>query len=98
MCEGWLLAMGYKPVPEEYGPGKPAPVEVRFLDQFWHPHIARVKLGVERSTRTRKSPLQTGSGLYERDAPPASMERVMVQDVSVPVGPPPGVDVAKERK
>jgi hypothetical protein len=64
--EGWLLAMGYKPVPEEYGPGRPAPVEVRLFDQFWQPQIANTTVAVERSTQSRKSSLRSGRGLYEQ--------------------------------
>jgi hypothetical protein len=68
MREGWLLAMGNKPVPEEYGPGRPAPVEIRFFDQFWQSQVASCILAVERSTQTRKYPIGTGRGLYEREA------------------------------
>jgi hypothetical protein len=87
--EGWLLAMGNKPVPEEYGPGRPAPVEVRFFDQFWQSQVASTTLTLERSTQTRKSSLRPGLGLFEREDPPVSMERGVDPDAIVPLGPPP---------
>jgi hypothetical protein len=86
--EGWLLAMGNKSVPEEYGPGKPAPVEVRFFDQFWQSQVARATLAVERSTQTRKYSIEPGRGLYEREDPPVWIECVE-PDVTVPLRTPP---------
>jgi hypothetical protein len=66
--EGWLLAMGNKSVPEEYGLGKPAPVELRFFDKFWHSQGAT--LSVERSTQTYSKGRGPGLGLHEREDPP----------------------------
>ncbi len=96
--EGWLLAMGYKPVPEEYGPGRPAPVEVRLFDQFWQPQIASTIVAVERSTQRRKSSLRPGLGLYEREDPPVSIERGVDPDAIVSLGSPPRVNAARREK
>jgi hypothetical protein len=81
--EGWLLAMGRVPVPKEYGPGKPAPVQVVFLDQFFQEHTATAELLVQRSPKTRKPSVQLGPGLYEREKATAS-ERVTGGDSVVP--------------
>jgi len=96
--EGWLLAMGNIPVPEEHGLGRPAPVEVRLFDQFWQPHIANTTLAVERSTRTRKSSSRHGLGLYEREDPTVSMERGADPDAIVSLGPPPRVNAARRER
>lgn len=96
--EGWLLAMGNKSVPNEYGPGRTAPVEVRLFDQFWQPHIASSSVAVERSTQSRKSSLRPGLGLYGREDRPVSMERGVDPDTIVPSGPPPGVTPARREK
>ncbi len=96
--EGWLLAMGNKSVPNEYGPGRPAPVEVRLFDQFWQPHIVSSTVAVERSTQSRKSSLRPGLGLYGREDRPVSMERGVDPDAIVRSGPPPGVTPATREK
>ena len=75
--------MGNKPVPEEYGPGKPAPVEVRFFDQFWQSQVASCILAVERSKQTRKHSIGSGLGLYEREGPPVSVERGVNNRISI---------------
>jgi hypothetical protein len=87
--EGWLLAMGNKPVPEEYGRGRPAPVEVRFFDQFWQSQVASNNLAVERSTQTWKSSLRPGLGFYAQE-PVVSMEHSTDPDAILPlaVSPP----------
>ena len=96
--EGWLLAMGNKSVPEEYGPGRPAPVVVKFFDQFWQPQVASVTLAVERSKQTRKSSLRPGEGLYEREDPPVSTEHGVDSDAVAPVGPLPRVNAARREE
>jgi hypothetical protein len=88
ILEGWLLAMGNKPVPEEYGPGRPAPVEVRFFDQFWQPQVASSIFAVERSTQARKYSIGTGLGLYEREAT-VSIECGSPRIATVPLRTPP---------
>jgi hypothetical protein len=96
--EGWLLAMGNQPVPQEYGPGRPAPVEVRFFDQFSQSQVASASALVQRSTRTRKSSLRPGLGLYEREDPPVSMQRGVTSGAIVPLGPLPHVNTARREK
>ncbi len=66
--EGWLLAMGNKSVPEEYGLGRSAPVEVRLLAKFWQSQGAA--LAVERSTQTYSKGRGHGPGLHEHKDPP----------------------------
>jgi hypothetical protein len=96
--EGWLLAMGYKPVPEEYGPCRPAPVEVRLFDQFGQPQIVTTTVAVEGSRQSRKSSLRPGSDLYERENPPVSMERGVDPDAIVSLGSPPRINAARREK
>jgi hypothetical protein len=96
--EGWLLAMGNKPVPEEYGPGRPATVEVRLFDQFWQSQVASATLAVERSKQTGKSSLRPGRGLYEREDSPVSVERGVNPGAIVPLGAAPRVTAARREK
>jgi len=79
--EGWLLAMGNKPVPEAYGPGRPAPVELRLFDQFGQSQVDHATLLVERSARIRASSVRPGAGLYEQD-PNAIVPVLFTQDPS----------------
>jgi hypothetical protein len=79
--EGWLLAMGNKPVPKAYGPGRPAPVEVRLFDQFGQSQVVQATLLVERSARIRASSVRPGAGLYEQD-PNAIVPVLFTQDPS----------------
>ena len=72
--EGWLLAMGNKPVPEAYGRGRPAPLELKLFDQFGQSQGERATLMVQRSKRIRASSIRSGAGLYEREDPPVSIE------------------------
>jgi hypothetical protein len=88
MQEGWLLAMGYKPVPEEYGPGRPAPLEVAFLDQFSQQHTASAVFAVERSAKATKPAARPRTGLWERED---TSERVKGKDSEVLKGPIAGI-------
>jgi hypothetical protein len=89
MREGWLLAMGNKSVPKEYGPGILAPVEVRFFDQFGQSQVASAALAVERSTQSRIYSIGPGLGLYERKDPPARIECGVDPGATVPLRTPP---------
>jgi hypothetical protein len=80
--EGWLLAMGNKPVPEAYGPGGPAPVEARLFDQFGQSQVGHATLLVERSARIRASSVRSGAGLYEQVDPNAIVPGLFTQDPS----------------
>ena len=92
------MAMGNKPVPEEYGSGRPATVEVRLFDQFGQSQVVSATLAVERSTQRRKSYSPRGQGLYEREDPPVSMERGVDLDAIVPPGPPPRMPQEGEKR
>ena len=96
--EGWLLAMGYKPVPAEYGLGRPAPVEVRLLDQFSRVNVASVELAVERSTKPKQLLSAKRPGLFEPEEAPVPMECPKGEDLRVPLWPLIGVDVAKQTR
>jgi hypothetical protein len=65
--EGWLLAMGNKPVPEEYGPGRPAPLNIVLVDQFSYQHVATADFLVERSARSTSSVRRPRTSLFERE-------------------------------
>ena len=80
--EGWLLAMGNKPVPEAYGPGRPAPLELRLFDQFGQSQVDHATLLVERSARIRASSVRPGAGLYEQVDPNAIVPVLFTQDPS----------------
>jgi hypothetical protein len=79
---GWLLAMGNKPVPEEYGPGRPAPLEVRLFDQFGQSQVDQTTLLVERSARILASSVRPGAGLYEPVDPNVIVPGLFTQDPS----------------
>jgi hypothetical protein len=49
--EGWLLGLGMRPVPLEYGPRKPAPFKLSFVDQFGRPCHASAMALVDRSAK-----------------------------------------------
>jgi len=80
--EGWLLAMGNKPVPEAYGPGRPAPLELRLFDQVGQSQVDHATLLVERSARIRASSVRPGAGLYEQVDPNAIVPVLFTQDPS----------------
>jgi hypothetical protein len=82
--EGWLLAMGNKPVPEEDGPGRPAPVELRLLDQFSQSQVGHATLLVKRSAWIRASSVRSGAGLYEREDLPISIKGGVDPNALVP--------------
>ena len=65
LADGWLLATGSKPIPPQYGPGRPAPLEVAFLDQFSEQHTVRREIAVERSAKTLKSAVRPRPGLFD---------------------------------
>ena len=65
LADGWLLATGTKPIPPEYGPGRPAMLEVAFSDQFSEQHKVMGEIVVERSAKTLKSAVRRKSGLFD---------------------------------
>jgi len=65
LADGWLLATGSKPIPPQYGPGRPALLEVAFLDQFSEQHTVRREIAVERSAKTLKSAVRPRPGLLD---------------------------------
>jgi len=69
MLEGWLLATGNNPVPENYGPFMPAPLTVAFLDLNSREHTASAVVSVERSTKTTKSAAWPRTDLFEPNGP-----------------------------
>jgi len=80
--EGWLLAMGNRPVPEGYGPGMPAPVQVRLSVPCCRT-LTRVDLFVERSAKAKQSTTRVRTSLFEPQSE-ARTERSAV-DVTLPV-------------
>jgi hypothetical protein len=74
--EGWLLAMGNKPIPEEYGPGRPAPLKIVLFDQFSQPHAESGEFLVERSVRTIRSAARPRTSLFAPENTPDVKERV----------------------
>ncbi len=74
--EGLLLAMGYKPIPEEYGPGRPAPLNIVLFDQFSQQHAESGEFLVERSARTTRSAARPRTSLFAPEDTPEVKERV----------------------
>ena len=62
--EGWLLAMGNKPVPKAYGPGMPATVQVGLSAPCCRT-LADVDLFVERSAKAKQNPTRIRASLFE---------------------------------
>jgi len=76
VCEGWLLAMGYKPIPEEYGPGRPAPLYIVLFDQFSQQYAESGEFLVERSARTTRSAARPRTSLFAPEDTPDVKERL----------------------
>jgi hypothetical protein len=87
LADGWLLATGSKPIPPQYGPGRPAPLEVAFLDQFSEQHKVSGDFVVERSAKTLKSPVRPRPGPFDPVDSTASMERNTGKSSQLPAGP-----------
>jgi hypothetical protein len=68
--------MGYKPVPEEYGPGRPAPLNIVLFDQFSQQHKASAEFLVERSARTTRSAARPRTSLFAPENTPDLKECV----------------------
>ncbi len=64
--EGWLLAIGNKPVPEKYTSGRPAPLDIVLVDQFSDRHVVTAEFLVERSGRSTGSVAKPKTSLFER--------------------------------
>ncbi len=83
ICEGWLLAMGLNPVPEEYGAGRPAPLELVLLDQFSRRHIATADFVVERSAKRVTSVPRLSHSLFEPDAATVAEKPVIADEPNI---------------
>jgi hypothetical protein len=71
VAEGWVVASGYKPIPEKYRDRMITKLSLTFTDQFGHDHCAYPEAALQRSSclknsvsRVRKSP-----GLFETGDP-----------------------------
>jgi len=53
VAEGWVLARGYKPIPDEYPDRMTTVLTLTFTDQFGYDHPARAKAILERSARRK---------------------------------------------
>jgi len=87
LADGWLLATGFNPVRPEYGPGRPAPLEVAFLDRFSEQHTASREIAVERSARTLKSAVRPRPGLFDPLVSTVSTERDKGKSSQLPARP-----------
>jgi len=80
VIEGWLVAAGSRPIPEEYCNGAMVPFKLAFWDQFGNEIGAQAILGVHR-LKPKTVPTQLGTGL---DSPVENREspRVSVSAAS----------------
>jgi len=53
VAKGWVLARGYKPIPDEYPDRMTTVLTLTFTDQFGYDHPARAKAILERSARRK---------------------------------------------
>jgi hypothetical protein len=67
IVEGWILAGGVRPIPQQYLDGFTAPFQVRFFDQFGCEHRADGTLSVLRRSQRDRSNVRPGTGLYGLD-------------------------------
>lgn len=51
LAEGWLLAIGYRPIPDKYRNWMAVTLDITFTDQFGDSHCARAEASLERSAR-----------------------------------------------
>jgi hypothetical protein len=71
--EGWLLGIGIRPVPEEYGPRKPAPFKLSFLDQLRRTYDASVVALVDRTAKIPEVPIRRTSVFAEERSSTSSV-------------------------
>jgi hypothetical protein len=71
MAEGWLLAIGHKPIPDKYRNWMSAPFDVTFADQFGDNHLVSGEACVERSARQKDIGVRPGKSarLFEPRPP-----------------------------
>jgi hypothetical protein len=63
MVEGWIVATGLRPIPDEYRHGVIVPFELTFSDQFGQEISQRSQLSVSRSAKRKISAVRPGGGL-----------------------------------
>jgi hypothetical protein len=63
MVEGWIVAAGLRPIPDEYRHGVIVPFELTFSDQFGQEISQRSQLSVSRSAKRKISAVRPGGGL-----------------------------------
>jgi hypothetical protein len=68
--EGWLLGGGLRPVPNQYGPERPAPLLLRLLDSEDRPFDTKARVGVDRVAKVadKAVPNARGTNRLERVA------------------------------
>ena len=66
-AEGWILGSGMRPVPPDYGPGKPAPFRLDFVDQVGRVYSVSAAAAVERSARIVQPYKRRGQRLFDSE-------------------------------
>lgn len=74
MVEGWILAGGLKPMPEEFHHGMTVPFTLVFLDQNENGIRQDAELFVDRTWKREKRVMRRESGLYSADETSAIVE------------------------
>jgi hypothetical protein len=57
-ANGWVIASGFKPIPDKYGQRMTTDLRLTFTDQFGHDHSAQAQAFLERSARLKASDIR----------------------------------------
>ena len=81
MVEGWILASGLEPIPQQYRNNAIVPCQLTFWDQFQHEIGVRAYLSVLRAGTQKNAALRPRAGLFD------PVEKQKLGQVSVSRGP-----------
>jgi LPS sulfotransferase NodH len=74
VAEGWLVASGIKPIPDNYPNRAVMELTLSFTDQFGQPHAAQGQAILERSAQRKEKWMQRSSSQRPIDVPQGESE------------------------
>jgi hypothetical protein len=96
MIEGWILAVGLKPMPEAFHHGMTVPFTMALLDQNENEICQAGELFVDRTWKREDKFVGRGSGLYGRDETSATSEPAFRPNLNVGRVPRPDPELLKK--
>ncbi len=94
MIEGWILAVGLKPIPKAFDHGMAVPFTLVLLDQNENEIKKDAELFVDRTWKQKYKYVRQENDLYGRDVSLATSEPVFRQNINRGPVPAPKVDIA----